>query len=75
MKYNTKDIYLAATLLACDFLLIHVDKTEPKHMVFTFEESEKIKPIEEQYLNRKLLVEVSAFREALIRLKGIVHSS
>lgn len=75
MLYNTKDIYFAATLLAYGYLLTSVDKKEPKHMIFVFEDAEKIRPIERAYLNKEVRVEVSAFREALIRLKGIVHSS
>lgn len=86
---NTKkstDIYFSAALLALGAKLEDVDKTDPRHMEFTFIETElfnskilsnavgTLDSAETQWANKTLMVNAFDFAEGLKRLKSVVHS-
>jgi hypothetical protein len=84
---KTKDIYLAATLISLGHKIEQVDKTDLKHMEFTIIpanfDSPNIPPVMSYdlenlailYANDELRVSPLKYKDALQRLKSIVHSS
>lgn len=88
---DTKDIYLAAIFLAMGAKYEKVDKTDQRHQVFYFSTDEDqvatpgsqivvtrgvdFEMIEQQYANEELLINAVKFKQALQRMKSIVHSS
>lgn len=74
-RYSTKDVYFAAALLVCGYVLCEVGRTDVRHQKFYFEgDRRKIRELEVCYANRKLEVETTAYKEALQRLKSIIHA-
>lgn len=83
---KTTDIYFSAALLALGAKLEDVDKTDPRHMEFTFVETESfnskilsnavgtLDSAETQWANKTLMVNAFDFAEGLKRLKSVVHS-
>lgn len=86
-NYKTKDIYLAAVMLALGAKLDHTDKSDPRHQEFHFSEYEGKGPVDEllhsvdfekvelDYANAKLEINAVKFKEALQRMKSIIHSN
>ena len=86
---KTSDVYLSAALLALNFKLEKVDRTDPRHMQFHFVGNEggnlgslgtevskqNLSTIENQWANRSLQVNAFDFAEAIKRMKSIIHSS
>lgn len=84
---KTKDIYLAAAMIALGAKHESTDKTDPRHMEFKFAAptafqtgelakipAPSLEQIESEWLNGTLMVNAIAFKDAIQRLKGIVHS-
>lgn len=84
---STKDIYLAAAMIALGAKHEKTDKTDPKHMQFEFSAptafktgelakipAPSLEQIESEWVNATLMVNAVAYKDALQRLKGIVHS-
>jgi hypothetical protein len=90
MIKSTKDIYLSAAWLSLGAKYEKVDRTDPRHMEFFFSsgvdavstENGKLsvsreidlENIENQWANAELMVNATKFKEALQRMKAIVHS-
>jgi len=91
-QYKTKDIYMAAILLALGAKLEKTDRTDPRHQEFEFSTPEtgiketddkqvKVQSgldfecIETAYANADLMVNAVAFKEAIQRMKSLIHSS
>lgn len=84
-KIRTKDFYLAAALLALGSKLDEVDKTDSRHMEFTIIserkfESENIpvadlESYEKQWANKTLEINAYEFKEAIQRMKSVIHST
>lgn len=95
-KYNTRDVYLAATLLALGAKLDTIDRTDPKHQVFHFSSEEDnieadaeaksgqilkltrgvdFECVERDYTNGELMINVVKFKEAIQRMKSLIHSN
>lgn len=83
---KTSDVYLAAALLALGYRLSEIDRTDPRHMIFSFtlvaETGELgiiaragLKEIETEWANRSLTVNAFDFAEAIKRMKSLIHSS
>lgn len=85
---TTTDIYLAAALASLGAKLDKVDKTDPKHMKFTFSPrpsdfktgeletiSQNLSGLEALWANKQLMVNAVEYAEAIKRLKSIVHTS
>ena len=85
---TTTDIYLASAFSALGATLENVDKTDLRHMEFTFSPkvvstgefgnlslpTQDLDFIETQWVNKNLVVNAVDFSEAIKRLKGVVHS-
>jgi hypothetical protein len=85
---STSDMGLAAAFFALGATLASVDKTDPRHMQFTFSPrqittgelasvgipTQDLDSIELLWANKSLPVNAVEFYDAIKRLKGIVHS-
>jgi len=72
---KTRDIYLAAALLTLGYVLQSVDKRDSKHQEFIFEISPTtLKSIELEYANERLVVNLAHLKNALQRMKSIIHN-
>ena len=85
---STKDIYLSALWMAMGAKFERVDRTDPRHQVFYFSESDVPAPdgsrvlvgidlldLEKQWVNKEIKVNAWEFKEAIQRMKSIIHSS
>lgn len=84
----TTDIYLAAAMLSLGARLDGVDKSDPRHMEFTiiakdtkFEsnnlptpEPMDLESIEKQWVNGTLMINAVSFKDAIQRMKSVIHS-
>jgi hypothetical protein len=87
-KKSTRDVYLAAAFLTFDGVeLIRVDKTDPRHMEFVFEAVEPkldddlkfpenfLDEIEMKWVNNELSGNFTDFKNAIQRMKSVIHST
>jgi hypothetical protein len=86
---STKDIYLAAAFLAVGAKHENTDKSDKRHMEFKFSapvakfETGALKDIpaisleqvESDWINGTLMVNAVAYKDAIQRLKGVIHST
>jgi len=75
-KFSTKDIYLAAAIIAFGGEYIGADKSEPRHMEFQFRigDSVDLDDIHTQWVNQTLKINAVAFKNAIQQMKSVVHS-
>lgn len=73
--FSTDNFQLAAFLLAESSRLISVDKTNPRRVVFVFEESEKRKELTERFLSYEAQVEPHRFFSAQKDLKQLIYEN
>ena len=69
---TTSDIYFAAALLAKGAYLEKIDRTKPRHMTFTFS-GDDLDSLEMKWVNKELEVNALDYRDAIQRMKSIVH--
>jgi len=75
-KFSTKDIYLAAAIIALGGKYAGADKTEPRHMEFQFEAvGVDYDEIHTQWVNGDLRINAVAFKNAIQQMKSVVHSA
>lgn len=83
---KTKSFDLAASLMACGYELVGVDKTDVKRMEFSFEPKIKtgnlgelgqasMEEVKLQLVNKTLMVNAQDILDAMRRLKSVIHSS
>jgi len=74
---DTKDIYLAALYIAKGAQFSHADKSDVRHQVFWFFDSDELDmdDIRNKYINGHILVNAVAFKEAIQRMKSEIHSN
>lgn len=85
--YKTRDIYLAAVLIVLGAKLDRTDKADPRHQEFHFSANVENSPVDEilhgidfekvetDYANAELMINAVKFKEALQRMKSIIHSN
>lgn len=86
-KKKTKDIYLAAAYMVLGAKLENVDRTDPRHQEFTFSldkckvgfeavitTGRDLDAFEMDWANATLTVNAVKYKEALQRMKALVHS-
>ena len=85
---KTTDLYLAAAFLALGAKLENVNRDDPRHMEFSFEPSLNIfnsevlnsatkldlDAIETQWTNSELMVNATAYKDAIQKMKRVVHT-
>lgn len=86
---STKDIYLAAAWLSLGAKHDHTDKTDARHMEFFFSpkplfetgvlsgtavDGQDLEKIEGDWVNGCVMVNAVVYKEALQRLKAVIHS-
>lgn len=79
---STADMYLAALLLAKDFSLINIDRSDPKHIHFEFGADSddpllgagSADTVIRSYTNGDSVVMASRFVEALRKIKSLIHA-
>jgi len=84
---STKDIYLSAAWMALGAKFEKVDRTDPRHQEFFFSsgkadftdllagEEIDLNEIEKQWANEDLRINAVHFKNALQRMKALVHSA
>lgn len=83
---KTSDVYLSAALLALGYKLNEIDRTDPRHMIFSFVGNvtsgelgnlavKSLEFVEREWANRSLTVNAFDFAEAIKRMKSLIHSS
>lgn len=71
--YSTKDMMVAAALIACDIPLIEA-LAEGTHLVFVLGESERCADLVCKWWSGSLQVSATKYAEAIKRLKGLIRS-
>lgn len=84
---KTSDVYLAAALLALQFPLVGINRTDPRRMVFDFREPTPVSgslgemvrmglaDVETMWANKTLHVNAFEYSEAIKRMKSLIHSA
>jgi len=71
--FQTDSFLLACYLLSESINLVSIDKTNPRRMVFVFEETKKRKALTEDFLAYKTLTEPHRFYSAQKDLKALIY--
>jgi len=74
IAYTTDSFLLASYLLAESCSLLRSDKTNPRRIVFVFQDSEKLQSLIKIFLSHKSHIEPHRFYSAMKDLKQIIHS-
>lgn len=72
--FSTDSFQLAAFLLSESISLISTDKTNPRRVLFVFEESELREKLTEEFLAHKAKIEPHKFFSAQKDLKQMIYS-
>lgn len=75
--FKTADMYVAALLLANDYAVINTDKSDPKHVRFTFSSDGDQRPMDDivqAYTNGTAEVNASRFVESERKIKSLLHN-
>lgn len=72
-SFSTDNFQLACFLISESITLISLDKSEPKRVLFVFEESEQRKALTQQYLSYKAETEVHRIFSAQKDLKQMIY--
>lgn len=73
--FPTDNFQLASYLLSCSCPLVSVDKTNPKRVVFIFENSSKREKFTQEFLSYQGMVEPHKFFSAQRDLKQLIYST
>ncbi len=73
--FSTDSFQLASYLLAESVPLLSVDRTNPKRVIFLFEESKQRKLLNQKFLAHKANVEPHKFFSAQKDLKQIIYQN
>lgn len=82
---STTDVYFAAALMSLGAITSRIDRTDPRHMIFTL--TNPLPPegtgvfvdidfqeVENQWISGTLVVNAQQFKEAIQRMKSSIHS-
>ena len=70
MIYKTQDVNIAAVLTSLGFELFDFDNTDKKCVVFSFEETARLKSVINMYWSKKLMIEPTSFFAQLRLLRS-----
>ncbi len=74
LKYSTRDMYLAAAMMAEGVKYLEADRTDPRKIIFVFEKTDEVSRIEQEWTNGTLVGLYTAMADALRRIKSIIHA-
>jgi len=73
-NFKTKDLYFAATLIALGYEIISLESISPKSFQFNFNiESQKLAEFENNFWQRKLLVDARTFSDSIKEIKTRIY--
>jgi hypothetical protein len=73
--YQTTDFYLTAALISSGRRLLHLDRTNPRSIIFVFDNSDfLIGNLVNSYWDKTLSVSAKDFATTLIDLKTRIHT-
>jgi len=72
--YETSDLGLAASLVACGFEIANVDKSNPRRVVFVFEKTGELDQNIDLFWSNKLLLPATQLLEHIRQLKSRIYS-
>lgn len=70
--FTTDSYLLACYLISSSCLLITIDRTNPRRLIFVFQESKRRKELTEEFLSYKAKVEPHRFHSSQRDLKAIM---
>lgn len=74
-NYNeVSDLGLAASLTASGFVVIEVDRSNPRRVVFVFDKSPELQHLVDLFWSNKLLLPASVLLEHIRQLKSRIYS-
>jgi hypothetical protein len=74
-NYNEiTDLGLAASLTASGFVIVKLDKSNPRRVVFVFEKSPQLQNVIDQFWSNKLRLPAAALLEHVRQLKSRIYS-
>jgi len=73
--YTTRDFYISAFLLAKGHRIAHVNRDDPKHVFFAFNDFESRTELLRAFLYGEGVVEPQAFIAAIKTLKQFLYST
>ena len=73
-QFANSDFYTTAFLIANNFKLIKVDKTDPRRFHFVLQDKECRTKLLEDFFNFKTVVEPRKFISAIKELKSVMYS-
>jgi hypothetical protein len=75
---KTTDLYLGAAIIASGGLLLNTNRSDPRHIEFSFdspkESSLNLTDLLQQWASNTLMVSAVGYKEAIQRLKSLIHS-
>ena len=73
-NFQTTDFYTAVFLLASDFKLLEIDKTNPRRFCFVFQDQENRAKLLEDFFNGKARIEPRQFISSIKELKTLMYN-
>ena len=73
-NFQTSDFYTAVFLLANEFKLIEIDKTNTRRFCFVFEDQENRVKLLEDYFNGSAKIEPRQFVSSIKELKTLMYN-
>lgn len=71
--YHVTDLGLAATLAASGFVIKKLDKTNPRRVVFLFDDSSELQEKVNQFWSQELLIPAAVLLEHIRLLKARIY--
>jgi hypothetical protein len=73
-NYNeVSDLGLAASLSASDFVIVSVDKSNPRRVIFVFEKSNELEQAIDLFWANKLMLPASTLLDHMRKLKTRIY--
>lgn len=73
-RFTTSDFYTAVFLLAREYKLVGINKTDPRRFRFVFEDQKDRAKLLEDFFNGATTVEPRGFITAIKELKSLMYS-
>jgi hypothetical protein len=74
-QFETSDFYISAYLLSQGVKLLTINRTNPRRLLFVFEDVKDRQKMVEDFLLNKGLVEPKRYATTIKELKGLIYSA